>query len=124
MALTASSLDFSKAPTLSLRFPLNNKAVNSPLKILNDRIIAVKDLIGETAASGFHFIGTLPDQAALDDVDTSSLPENSAYFVGSAIAVWNTEHWVMSPSLQGLPGVGVGEGDDLELVNAYLEAKG
>jgi hypothetical protein len=124
MSTPLDPFDFNKPPFLSLIYPLTEVGVNGPLRVLNDRLNILKNMIGSGTGNGFHFIGTLPDQNALDGIDTSSLPENSAYFVGSAIAVWNTEQWVVSPSLQGPPGVGVGEGDDLELVNAYQEAKG
>lgn len=116
--------DFNKPPFLSLIFPLTEVGVNGPLRVLNDRLNILKQMIGGATAGGIHFIGTLPDLDALAEIDTSSLPENSAYFVGPAIAVWNKEQWVVSSSLQGPPGVGVGEGDDLELVNAYQTAKG
>lgn len=116
--------DFNRAPTISLIYPLKEVGVNGPLRVLNDRINILKQMIGGATAGGIHFIGTLPDLNSLDDIDTSSLPENSAYFVGPAIAVWNAEQWVVSSSLQGPPGVGVGEGDDLELVLAYQTAKG
>lgn len=116
--------DFNRVPFISLIYPLKEIGVNGPIRVLNDRINILKQMIGGATAGGVHFIGTLPDLDALAAIDTSSLPENSAYFVGPAIAVWNKEQWVVSSSLQGPPGVGVGEGDDLELVNAYQTAKG
>lgn len=124
MSTPVDPFDFSRPPFVSLIFPLTEVRVNGPLRVLNDRINILKQIIDGKPTTGFHFIGTLPDLDSLGEIDTSSLPENSAYFVGPAIAVWNAEQWVVSPSLQGPPGVGVGEGDDLELVLAYQNAKG
>lgn len=124
MDIPVDPFDFNRSPSISLIFPLTDLGVNGPIRVLNDRINILKNMIAGKPGGGFHFIGTLPDLTALSNVDTSGLPENSAYFVGPAIAVWNAAQWVVSPSLQGPPGVGVGEGDDLELVLAYQTAKG
>lgn len=74
--------------------------------------------------STLHFIGKLPDEDALKEIDTTTLPENSVYFVGTRLAVWNSVEWVVSDSLQGVPGEGVGDGDDSELLLIYQSAKG
>jgi len=116
--------DFNKPPFMSLMLPLTEPGVNGPLQVVHERLNILKNMIHGGVGPSLHFIGTLPNRNALDGIDTTSLPENSAYFVGPAIAVWNKEEWVVSDSLQGPPGDGASDGDDSDLLLIYQTAKG
>lgn len=119
---------FTDIPHIVLRLPISSAKANRPIQALADRTAYLKQKLEElslgTGGKGIHFIGTLDDQEALGSIDTTDLPENSAYFVGPAIAVWNLSEWVVSESLQGKPGEGIDELNDLDLLNVYQTARG
>lgn len=128
MKLLMDEPKFESVPHIVLRLPISSAKANKPIQVLADRTAYLKDRVDRLelggGGNGIHFIGTLDNREALDSIDTSTLPENSAYFVGPAIAVWNLSEWVVSESLQGPPGEGIDELNDLDLSNVYQLAKG
>jgi len=118
---------FEDVPHVVLRLPMSSAKANKPIQVLADRTAYLKEWLERlqlgSGGKGIHFIGTLPDQEALAGIDTAALPDGSAYFVGPTIAVWNLSEWVVSESLQGKPGEGIDELNDLDLLTAYQTAK-
>lgn len=119
---------FADVPHIVLRLPFSSAKANRPIQALADRTKYLKDQLDQlqlgNGGNGIHFIGTLDTQEALDSIDTSTLPEGSTYFVADTIAVWNLSEWVVSDSLRGPQGEGIGELDDLDLLNIYNTARG
>lgn len=127
MKLLRDTPRFEDVPHIVLRLPFSSAKANIPFQVLADRTAYLKEWLERLelngAGKGIHFIGTLDNQEALDSIDTTTLPDGSAYFVGATIAVWNLSEWVVSESLRGPQGEGIGELDDLDLLTAYQTAK-
>lgn len=127
MQLLKDSPQFVDIPHIVLRLPISSAKANRPIQALADRTAWLKQQLDNLQlggnGAGIHFIGTLDNQEALDSIDTSTLPDGSAYFVADTIAVWNLSEWVVSESLRGPQGEGIGELDDLDLLTVYQTAK-
>lgn len=128
LKLLADEPKFEPVPHISLRLPFSSAKANKPIQILADRTLYLKNELEKLSVGvgggGIHFIGTLDDQEALDSIDTTNLPDGSAYFVGATVAVWNLAKWVVSGSIQGKPGEGIEELNALDLLNVYQTTRG
>ena len=54
MSTPLDPFDFNKPPFLSLIYPLTEVGVNGPLRVLNDRLNILKNMIGSGTGNGFH----------------------------------------------------------------------
>lgn len=128
MKLLMDEPKFESVPHIVLRLPISSAKANKPIQVLADRTAYLKDRVDRLelggGGNGIHFIGTLDNREALDSIDTTNLPNGSAYFVGATVAVWNLAKWVVSGSIQGKPGEGIEELNALDLLNVYQTTRG
>lgn len=80
-------------------------ASNFQARVLDARTRFLKQQFAELILNGLNVIGTLDNEAQLDDIPTEGLAKGSAYFVEATLRVWNSTEWTSSGSLLGPRGI-------------------